>query len=151
MSNYILNQEQKDSLVRLTPEQRYNYTLPKVADWEQIWSLAKKDVWIYQAERDFLVWPHPEFAAMYAENLLEGAEPKSISLSDWVERWCQSLEERGQNVLVFPTFDSPGHSVEPLTLRRQIADACLSVGDDSYEQFSTPEELEQFGPKGRLP
>lgn len=121
---WTVNDQEYASVMTLDPPKRYAYWIKRVADWEEVWSLASPDGWVLMGDdegRELVpVWPHPRYASAFASGDWEGCEPKAISLDDWLGKWVPGMERDGQLVAVFPTLDGKGIRRFPAQVRDDL-------------------------------
>lgn len=119
-----VNDREFESVSTLPAEQRYAYFIKRVADWEQVWSLAAQHGWALAGDDDghelVPVWPHERFAAVCAIDEWAGYEPRPIDLSTWLERWTPGLIRDRRLVAVFPTPGKKGICVDAAQLRDDL-------------------------------
>ena len=76
--------------MNLTPQQRYDYFIRQVADFEEVWTIAVDDGYIMfkdnEGDEIFPVWPHKELAELccFEEHKAMGAFPESIEFGTFV-------------------------------------------------------------------
>lgn len=121
---YKLSDKQFKSINSLTEEQRYDYFIQKVADWEEIWSLHSPEGWVELSDDDgqicLPVWPHPNFAAAWAVSEWSDCQPKSIKLDVWLERWTAGLEGDDTVVAIFPLNEGSSIVQTPAELEKAL-------------------------------
>ncbi len=121
---YKLNEKQFSTICSQPDDQRYEYFLRKVADWEEIWSLHSKDGWVELSSNDgeecLPVWPHPDFAAAWATGDWSDCKPKAISLEVWLERWTSGLEKDNTVLAIFPVDEEEGIVLSPTELQTAL-------------------------------
>jgi hypothetical protein len=103
---YKINEKHIESVSRLSGPERYAYALPRMADWEEVWSLKSKDGWVRMGDkqgRQFVpIWPHPRLAEVFADGEWKDHEARSIPLDEWMEKWIPGMERDGTLIAVFP-------------------------------------------------
>lgn len=123
---WILRDEELKAVLSLDGPKRYEYTIKKVADQEQVWSLWKDDGWALtgdSASRELVpVWPHERFASLCATGIWIGYEPKMIAIDVWIERWIPGIENDGRSIAVFPTPEGRGVAVDPRRFETDLRD-----------------------------
>ncbi len=121
---YKLNDKQFDSVSQLADDQRFDYFLKKVADWEDIWSLHSTEGWVELSSADgevcLPIWPHPDFAAAWAVDDWADCQPKAIKLDIWLERWTEGLTKDDTVLAVFPVEEEEGLVLTPAELEEAI-------------------------------
>ncbi|MFL5358784.1 DUF2750 domain-containing protein [Archangium sp.] len=122
------SQERLQSVLKLPAARRYSYFLQRVVESGEVWGLDGEG-WALALDdsgRDVLpLWPAPEFAALCANRLWSGFQPRAMRLEDLLENVLPQLEEEGMPVGVFFTPDGHGH---PVTARELIEDLRTARG-----------------------
>ena len=98
--------EEARAVAALAGPQRYEYFVKRVVDAQEIWGIGSASGWVMASDDDggelFPVWPD----AAYAESCCEGewadAVPRSIALTEWIEKWLPGLAADARRVAVFP-------------------------------------------------
>ena len=105
---------------------RYLYTVKKVADFEEVWSLWSENAWVLASDDAGCelvpIWPHPRLAAACATEMWSGSEPRMIELSTWSDKWIPGLKRDGRQVAVFPTMSDKGVVVSPDRIKTDLED-----------------------------
>ena len=109
----LVNDQEFFSVLKLTAEARYQHWVKHVVDTQEIWSLfTPGEGWRLLGDKESQeyvpVWPHPRYAAAYAESVFPGSEPKSIPLDEWMKRWIPGMSKDKRKTVVFPTPTSNG-------------------------------------------
>ncbi len=121
---YKLNDKQYDIACQKRPDERYDYFLNKVANFEKIWSLCSDEGWVELSDSDgeicLPIWPHPDFARAWATDDWADCQPKAIDLSIWLERWTAGLEGDNTLLVVFPVGDDEGLVQTPQALHDDL-------------------------------
>ena len=122
--SYNLSDRQFESIQKLPDHERYDYFLKKVARWEQIWSLHSPQGWVELSSTDgeecLPIWPHPDFAKIWAVDDWSDCQPKAINLELWLQRWTAGLERDNTVLVVFPVDEEKGLVVTPAELEEAI-------------------------------
>lgn len=112
------------AVIRLSPAERYEYFVKKVADWAQVWGLWHEGGWAILGDQEggelVPVWPHPIYAEAYAIDDWLGYQPKSIILQDWLGKWTPGMEKDGRMVAVFPSTEGKSAAVSPQQLKSDL-------------------------------
>jgi uncharacterized protein DUF2750 len=120
-----MSQDQLESILDLSCEERYDYFLSQVGEDKEIWILVNGDNQFLKilAEDDGFeylpVWPQSAFAVEYSKNSRE-LLPKSISLPEFLEKWVPGLKKDGLEIGVFPGLDKNLWVMEPSELKNEI-------------------------------
>lgn len=108
----------------LAGDKRYEYTIKKVADFEELWSLADNEGWclIKNSEDNECVpvWPAEAFAQEYCTEEWANYCPKSIELAAWLSQWTPGMDRDGRKVAVFPVRGGRAVVVEPCNLKDDL-------------------------------
>jgi len=122
-----MSQDQLESILDLSCEERYDYFLSQVGEDKEIWILVNGDNQFLKilAEDDGFeylpVWPQSAFAVEYSKNSRE-LLPKSISLPEFLEKWVPGLKKDGLEIGVFPGSDKNLWVMDPSELKNEIQD-----------------------------
>ena len=118
-----LREKEISAVTALSGAERYAYFLKQVADWEEVWGLSEDGQWVLMGgendKRLVPVWPHEAFASVAATGLWAGAQPKSIALDKWLEKWTPGILRDGYSIVVFPVRDA-GAVVTPEQLHTDL-------------------------------
>ncbi len=124
---YKLTDKQFDNIGRLSDDERFDYFLRKVTDFEEIWSLHSRDGWVALSSSDddecLPIWPHPDFAKAWATGDWADCEPKAVKLDYWIERWIPGLERDNSVLAVFPVGEEEGIVLTPAELQEALVGA----------------------------
>jgi hypothetical protein len=112
-----------ENVIKLSEEDRYNYFIRKVADFEEVWGL-NNDGWALLGNdlnnQIFPFWPEKEFAEICATEQWLGYSPQSISLDAFLEKWIPGMINDKLLVSIFQTPKSKGSIVNPQKLMNDI-------------------------------
>jgi len=118
------NEREIEAVLSLEASKRYEHWIKKVADQEEVWSLWQEGGWALagnDAGRQFVpVWPDSRYAALCAEGVWAGYQPKAIALDAWLDRWIPGMERDQRLVAVFPTPNDKGVPIDPRQLERDL-------------------------------
>lgn len=123
-----MHPKQIENVLNLSSEERYQHFVNKVADWEEVWILIDADGHFLTINTDskeveyIPVWPHPEYAKVYAEGLGQSLKPKLIELSVFMEKWLPGLEEDGLKVGALPNLEVTVWIMEPSDILEDLKD-----------------------------
>ncbi|RZN07562.1 DUF2750 domain-containing protein [Bradyrhizobium genosp. SA-3] len=103
--------KQMAAVLALPGIKRFEHFVKVVADRQALWGLYR-DGWALAAADDgatvFPLWPAEEYAEVCASNEWSGYEPRSITLSDFIEVLLPKLQQDGVLPGVFFTPASKG-------------------------------------------
>jgi len=117
-----------EAVFALDGGERYNHFVRHVADTEEVWSLRSEQGWVLTSDDDGIefvpVWPHPRYAEACAVGYWKDAQPTSISLELWIEKWTPGMIKDSRQVAVFPTPSGEGFVITPQALRDDLLEEC---------------------------
>lgn len=122
-----MNSSDLKSLLALSCEERYDYSLSKIVEEKEIWILVNNNnefLKIYAEEDGFEylpVWPSVETAGLYAEQSKD-LSAKCISLPEFLKKWVSGLKRDKLEIGVFPGSDHTVWITEPEELKYDIQD-----------------------------
>jgi hypothetical protein len=127
---YKLDDKQFKAICKKSDDERYDYFMRKVADWEEIWSLSSAEGWVELSDEEgqvcLPIWPHPDFAAKWATGDWSDCKPKAIKLEVWLERWTPGLESDDTALLIFPVGEEEGIVQTPAEVHQALLDQFAS-------------------------
>ncbi len=95
-----------ENVINLSANDRYDYFIRKVCDFEKIWGLYN-DGWAMMNGNDekqvIPFWPEKEFARICAVGKWKKYEPKSIDIYEFIDKWLLGMYKDGINIGVFCT------------------------------------------------
>lgn len=104
--SYELTELERNAALRLNADYRYDHFVSKVARSGELWALKDENGLLFlnsdSDENCLPVWPHPDYAKLWAVGDLERYQPQAITLKIWLERWIDGLTQDGIDVAVFP-------------------------------------------------
>ena len=114
----VLHPRKLDNVVSLKAQDRSDYFVRKVADFESVWGLIDQGWATAQVGAAIAVpfWPEDTFTELCAVGEWQGLHPKSIDLSDFLSKWLPGMERDGRKCLIFPTPKENGFLMSPLDL-----------------------------------
>lgn len=122
---YSLNKNELNAALNLSNHQRYQHFLEKVAEHGEIWSLANDEGWVTltsEGDNCLPIWPHPDYAQLWATDDWSDCQPKAIKLDVWLERWTKGLSKDETILVVFPNLKEEALLVEPEDLDKDLRD-----------------------------
>jgi hypothetical protein len=106
-----VNPKQVEAVLALPGNRRFEHFIKVIADWQEVWGLYQ-DGWALAAADDgttvFPLWPAKEYAQVCAAKEWSGYQPRSISLSEFMEVLLPKLKLDGVLPGVFFTPTSKG-------------------------------------------
>ncbi|MDQ1097678.1 MULTISPECIES: DUF2750 domain-containing protein [Chryseobacterium] len=107
------------NILRMSENERYDYFIRKVADFEVLWGLDDNG-WALLGDNEgrqvLPLWPEKEFAELCAIDQWEGFKPKEISLNDFFEKWIPGMTNDNTLVNIFLTPEEKGSVISPKDL-----------------------------------
>ena len=112
-----------EAILALAGPERYAHHIKRVADTEQLWSLAAPGGWVLASDgrrEPVPIWPHPRYAAACATNTWKDAEPSAIRLDDWLTKWLPGIARDGRAIAAFATPTDRAVVVESERMRADL-------------------------------
>lgn len=110
---FRLEEGQLEALLAQPSEQRYDFFIDKVADWEELWGARDQEGWLVQVSADsqpyISLWPHPTFAQDAIKRHFPENFEEEIDFEYLLTEWLPLLAQEGIKISVFP--DRRWHSV----------------------------------------
>ena len=113
-----VSKQELEAVTALSPEERYNYFVKRICDWEQVWTVYEDDYIVLNEAKNgklyILLFPFKDFAEHYATNTREmkGVSYKSFELCEFLETIVKKLQMNKVNhALIFPVADGYGLNV----------------------------------------
>ena len=128
-----MHDKEFEAVRSLPPDERYSYTIKRMADWEVLWSLTDGGEWASAADDEgnelIPVWPHKRFAGACAEGEWDGYDPQPIELSTWMDCWLPGIRREKRLVSVFPVpgAEDRGKVVRPDRFREDLEAELVST------------------------
>jgi hypothetical protein len=101
-----MHDKEFETVGSLPPDERYSYTIKRVADGEVLWSLTDGGKWALSSDDEgnklIPVWPHKHFAGACAEREWDGYDTRPLELSTCMDLWLPELRQEKRLVSVFP-------------------------------------------------
>ncbi len=121
---WVLTDKEYQAVIKMAAPERYEYLIKKIADNEDIWSLASDDGWVMLGDGEghecIPVWPHSRYAEVCAVGSWLTANPQPIKLDEWLDRWLPGLENDSRLVAVFPTPVMNAAVISPTQMKNDL-------------------------------
>jgi hypothetical protein len=118
-----INRNKANNIMSSSAEERYNYFIRKVADFQEVWGLYNEG-WAMLADNKeqtiIPFWPEEAFAKLCVGGAWENYEPKKIELNIFLEKWLPGMRNDGKFVGIFYNTDGKGIVVQPDKLLENI-------------------------------
>ncbi|WP_255462680.1 DUF2750 domain-containing protein [Galbibacter sp. BG1] len=112
------------NIINLSAQERYDYFIRKIADFEEVWGLYDGDGWAMTMDdggrKAMPFWPEKEFAKLCAQNEWENYKPKAIGLDDFIEKWLVGMYKDNLKAVVFYTPNNKGLIIYPHKLKDDL-------------------------------
>ena len=80
-----IHEKETRNVISMSGQERYDYFVLKVADWEAVWSLKTPSGWCLFGEinerRCFPVWPHARYAEQHISGAFSDAKAEIVELN----------------------------------------------------------------------
>ena len=114
--SWNMKPQEFENILKLGPNERYEYFIKKVADWQEVWGLWDEGWALYgdEQKKEWLpFWPHSRYAEVCATDDWEKYKPKMITLDDWLNKWLPGIEKDRAQIAIFPTPTGKSATVNP--------------------------------------
>ncbi|WP_419868700.1 DUF2750 domain-containing protein [Chryseobacterium sp. CT-SW4] len=105
-----------ENILKMNDDERYDYFIRKVADFEEIWGLSD-DGWALLGDnnenRVLPLWPEKEFAELCAVDQWKDYKPELIELDNFLEKWIPGMTNDKTLVNIFSTPNAKGIVITP--------------------------------------
>ena len=114
-----------ENILKMSEDERYNYFIRKVADFEQIWGLSN-DGWALLGDNNgsqiLPLWPEKEFAELCAVDQWKDYKAEVIELDNFIEKWIPGMTKDKTLINVFLTPNAKGTVISPADLYSDLQD-----------------------------
>ncbi len=118
--SYSMTETERNGALNLNSEYRYDLFVSKVFQHGLMWTLKGPEGLLFLAADDnehcLPVWPHEDFAQLWAQGEFAGFEPQSITLEIWQSRWVDGLTQDNISLAVFPLLEQENLIIEAAEL-----------------------------------
>ncbi|WP_318508773.1 DUF2750 domain-containing protein [Bacillus sp. T3] len=104
-----MNQKEFESVIKQSPNIRYEYFIKKVADYEEVWGLYNDGWATAQDDKGNMLipfFPRKEFAEYSAINEWNNFKAEPIDLYEFIDKWLIGMKLDRVKPSIFPTNDS---------------------------------------------
>lgn len=120
----IISDKEYEAVRGLPSSERYKHFVKHVADTETVWSLCSAAGWVLMADpagaEVIPLWPAERYAIDCAVDEFDGANPQSIPLDEFIEKWIPGMTKDGRLAGVFPTSSASAIVVDPARLKDDL-------------------------------
>lgn len=112
------------NILQLNSEQRFNYFVRKVTDFEIVWGLYK-DGWATvstESGEGIPFWPEADFANLCATDVWCNYCAREINLTDFITKWLPGMMNDDKVANIFPIPDGKSYIVEPAVLLNNLSE-----------------------------
>ncbi|MBE2318206.1 DUF2750 domain-containing protein [Solirubrobacter sp. CPCC 204708] len=123
MDTWELTDEEMNSVLAECMERTFDYFVGKVADWGQVWVLAKPPHELAMIESDrpaLAVWPHQRYAEACRVRNWADYEPHFVELDNFLEATLPEAEEQGHIIAILHSAETQRHVTVPPDELRQV-------------------------------
>ncbi|WP_343321132.1 DUF2750 domain-containing protein [Sphingobacterium multivorum] len=122
----ILSEKEIESVVKLTPFDRYKYFLKRVADTERMYTLVNGNNEYALSEVKgnyvFSLWPFREYALLSIVGEWDNYQVKEITLDQFENEVIDFIEENKYLINVFTVDSKAGFIVNLIEFARDLSD-----------------------------
>ncbi|MFN8361261.1 MAG: DUF2750 domain-containing protein [Candidatus Kapaibacterium sp.] len=120
------NPKEIETVVTLSPFDRYKYFIKKVADWESLYTLMSidGDIAVSSIEEKVMVpfWPTEQYARLCLNDHWENYVVTEVSLPEFEENYLDFITTNNFLINVFPVNHKTGFVVDLEELTRDLND-----------------------------
>jgi len=99
------------AMIKRSARDRYIYSVKRIADWEEAWSLKLNDGFVTTSDKEgnlsMPIWPFKEYAMKCIEDEWENCQTQKIHLDTLLDEILPNLSEEGTHVVVFKVPEDP--------------------------------------------
>ncbi|TQR39922.1 DUF2750 domain-containing protein [Paenibacillus popilliae] len=99
------------AMIKRSARDRYIYSVKRIADWEEAWSLKLNDGFVTTSDKEgnlsMPIWPFKEYAMKCIEDEWENCQTQKIHLDTLLDELLPNLSEEGMHVVVFKVPEDP--------------------------------------------
>ena len=99
------------AMIKRSARDRYIYSVKRIADWEEAWSLKLNDGYVTTSDKEgnlsMPIWPFKEYAMKCLEDEWENCQIQKIRLDTLLDEILPNLSEEGTHVVVFKVPEDP--------------------------------------------
>lgn len=99
------------AMIKRSARDRYIYSVKRIADWEEAWSLKLEDGFVTTSDKEgnlsMPIWPFKEYAMKCIEDEWENCQTQKIHLDTLLDELLPNLSEEGTDVVVFKVLEDP--------------------------------------------
>ena len=107
---YSPNPKEVEAMFKRKGPERYKYTLRRILDCEQVWSLRNSEGWALfggnNVSAAMPIWPAEQFAKLCAIEDFSDCVPEMIPLRSFIEEWLSKLDNDNVLIAVLPDTSS---------------------------------------------
>lgn len=98
-------------LQSLSASERVEYTLPRLVEAEEVWSIGNENGWLIRdvdGSDVITLWPYRQLAQEYVERQQPGSLPQSVSLEQFLNSVLKQCIQHGITLEICPNGDDAG-------------------------------------------
>ncbi|MBM9547444.1 DUF2750 domain-containing protein [Leptospira sp. 201903074] len=119
-----ISQNEIDKVIKLEPTKRLKYSISKIIDQAELWSLKNKDGFVGMGDEygnnGIPFWPHIVYANKFITDDWSDCKPEKVNLYDFIENWIPEMIKENTQVIVFPTLEMKGIPLHPETILKAL-------------------------------
>lgn len=119
-----MNKKEIESVIKLDASKRFNYTIKRLADFEELWVLGDASGFVTYRDNNgailFPIWPLRDYAELCISGDFINSRPEIIPVKEFIEEYLPSFKINNYKLVVFPTATDKGVPVEIDFFKQQI-------------------------------
>lgn len=125
--SYAITKAHREQITALSAPERFFHFIDKVVEHEALWTLKKGDELLLFSDDEsrmiIPVWPHPDYAQVFATDDWKDAPAVRIDLDSFLNRTLPGCIEDDVHFLVFPTSAEEGAVSSAEDIKTELAAA----------------------------
>lgn len=124
--------DEQTLLADLSPQQRFDYAIPRICECEEVWGLGDDNGWLIRDVDDkavISIWPYRQMAVECALGDLSDCEPICVSLEHFLHTLLKQCQANDIIVEVCPAPGKAGYTI-PAAQLHEVLESIVET--DSY-------------------
>ena len=120
-----ITKQEINSVIKLSPKQRYEYFIKKVADYEELFTAKENGKWLITeggGYNFFMLWSSEEYANLFIKEGWEGCVSAKITLDEFMENIIPIIKEEELLLSIFALGGKSGFVVSLDEFKRDLSE-----------------------------
>ena len=124
----MMHPDKVKNVLLLSVQERYNYMIRKVADFEEVWLIRNSDgliqtVLLENEIESVPVWPEKEFAEQMLVNKWRNCSTQFMDIYEFMD-WLDQLSVDNLLIAAFPLPNLDSIKIDPLEFKKHLKEEC---------------------------